>query len=57
MISASVSEKHRKNAVFVMNAVTLHELYRTLRYGPRNLLTSRDDDSFMVMVQISRGPK
>lgn len=45
----SVPEKHRKNAVFVMNAVTLHELYRTLRYGPRNLLTSRDDDSFILM--------
>ena len=45
----SVPEKHRKNAVFVMNAVTLHELYRTLRYGPQNLLTSRDDDSFMLM--------
>ena len=45
----SVPAKHRKNAVFVMNAVTLHELYRTLRYGTRNLLTSRDDDSFMLM--------
>lgn len=45
----SVPEKHRKDAVFLMNAVTLHELYRVLRDGSENLMTSGDGDGFMLM--------
>ena len=45
----SVPEKHRENAVFLMNAVTLHELYRVLRDGSGNLMTSSNEDGFMLM--------
>ena len=44
----SVPKSHRKNAVFLMNTVTLNELSRSLRMD-RNLLSSRDDGTFMLM--------
>ena len=44
----SVPKAYRKNAVFLMNVVTLNELSRSLGVG-RNLLSSRDDGTFMLM--------
>ena len=44
----SVPKSHRKNAVFLMNTVTLNELSRSLRMD-RNLLFSREDGTFMLM--------
>ena len=44
----SVPKSHRKNAVFLMNTVTLNELSRSLG-TKRNLLSSRDDGTFMLM--------
>lgn len=46
----SVPKSHRKNAVFLMNTVTLNELSRSLGVD-RNLLSSRDDGTFMLMDQ------
>ena len=46
----SVPKSHRKNAVFLMNTVTLNELSRSLGMD-RNLLSSRDDSTFMLMDQ------
>ena len=46
----SVPKSHRKNAVFLMNTVTLNELSRSLGVD-RNLLSSRDDSTFMLMDQ------
>ena len=47
---SSVPKSHRKNAVFLMNTVTLNELSRSLGVD-RNLLSSRDDGTFMLMDQ------
>ena len=44
----SVPKSHRKNAVFLMNTVTLNELSRSLGMD-RNLLSGRDDGAFMLM--------
>ena len=44
----SVPKAHRKNAVFLMNTVTLNELSRSLGME-RDLLSSRDDGTFMLM--------
>jgi HK97 family phage major capsid protein len=44
----SVPKSHRKNAVFLMNTVTLNELSRSLGME-RDLLSSRDDGTFMLM--------
>ena len=46
----SVPKSYRKNAVFLMNTVTLNELSRSLGMD-RNLLSSRDDGTFMLMDQ------
>ena len=46
----SVPKSYRKNAVFLMNTVTLNELSRSLGVD-RNLLSSRDDGTFMLMDQ------
>ena len=46
----SVPKSHRKNAVFLMNTVTLNELSRSPGVD-RNLLSSRDDGTFMLMDQ------
>ena len=46
----SVPKSHRKNAVFLMNTVTLNELSHNLGVD-RNLLSSRDDGTFMLMDQ------
>ena len=46
----SVPKAYRKNAVFLMNTVTLNELSRSLGVD-RNLLSSRDDSTFMLMDQ------
>ena len=46
----SVPKSHRKNAVFLMNTVTLNELSRSLGVD-RNLLSGRDDGTFMLMDQ------
>ena len=44
----SVPKSYRKNAVFLMNTVTLNELSRSLGED-RNLLSSREDGMFMLM--------
>ena len=44
----SVPKSHRKNAVFLLNTVTLNELSRSLGED-RNLLSSREDGMFMLM--------
>lgn len=44
----SVPKSHRRNAVFLMNTVTLNELSRSLGED-RNLLSSREDGTFMLM--------
>lgn len=44
----SVPKSYRKNAVFLMNTVTLNELSRSLGMD-RKLLSSRDDGTFMLM--------
>ena len=44
----SVPKSHRKNAVFLMNTVTLNELSRSLG-ADRTMLSSRDDGTFMLM--------
>ena len=44
----SVPKAHRKNAVFLMNTVTLNELSCSLGME-RDLLSSRDDGTFMLM--------
>ena len=44
----SVPKSHRKNAVFLMNTVTLNELSRSLGVD-RNLLSSQGDGTFMLM--------
>ena len=46
----SVPKSYRKNAVFLMNTVTLNELSRSLGVD-RNLLSSRDDGTFVLMDQ------
>ena len=46
----SVPKSYRKNAVFLMNTVTLNELSRSLGVD-RNLLSGRDDGTFMLMDQ------
>ena len=46
----SVPKSHRKNAVFLMNTVTLNELSRSLG-ADRTMLSSRDDGTFMLMDQ------
>lgn len=46
----SVPKSYRKNAVFLMNTVTLNELSRNLGVD-RNLLSSRDDGTFVLMDQ------
>ena len=46
----SVPKSHRKNAVFLMNTVTLNELSSSLGMD-RNLLSSRDDGTFVLMDQ------
>ena len=46
----SVPKSYRKNAVFLMNTVTLNELSRSLGMD-RNLLSGRDDGTFMLMDQ------
>ena len=46
----SVPKSYRKNAVFLMNTVTLNELSRSLGVD-RNLLSSRDDSTFMLIDQ------
>ena len=46
----SVPKSYRKNAVFLMNTVTLNELSRSLGVD-RNLLSSRDDGTFMLIDQ------
>ena len=46
----SVPKSYRKNAVFLMNSVTLNEISRSLGMD-RNLLSSRDDGTFMLMDQ------
>ena len=46
----SVPKSYRKNAVFLMNTVTLNELSRNLGVD-RNLLSGRDDGTFMLMDQ------
>ena len=46
----SVPKSYRKNAVFLMNTVTLNELSRSLGMD-RNLLSSRDDSTFMLIDQ------
>lgn len=44
----SVPKAHQKNAVFLMNVVTLNELSRSLGLE-RDLISSRDDGTFMLM--------
>ena len=44
----SVPKSYRKNAVFLMNTVTLNELSHSLGED-RNLLSSREDGTFMLM--------
>ena len=44
----SVPKSHRKNAVFLMNTVTLNELSRSLCLD-RDMISSRDDGTFMLM--------
>ena len=44
----SVPKSYRKNAVFLMNTVTLNELSRSLGED-RNLLSSQEDGTFMLM--------
>ena len=44
----SVPKSHRKNAVFLMNTVTLNELSRSLG-ADRTMLSSRDDGTFVLM--------
>ena len=44
----SVPKSYRKNAVFLMNTVTLNELSRSLGTD-RTMLSSRDDGTFMLM--------
>ena len=44
----SVPKSHRKNAVFLMNTVTLNELSRSLGVD-RNLLSGQGDGTFMLM--------
>ena len=46
----SVPKSYRKNAVFLMNTVTLNELSRSMGVD-RNLLSSRDDGTFVLMDQ------
>ena len=46
----SVPKSYRKNAVFLMNTVTLNELSRSLGTD-RTMLSSRDDGTFMLMDQ------
>ena len=46
----SVPKSYRTNAVFLMNTVTLNELSRSLGMD-RNLLSGRDDGTFMLMDQ------
>ena len=46
----SVPKSYRKNAVFLMNTVTLNELSSSLGMD-RNLLSSRDDSTFMLIDQ------
>ena len=46
----SVPKSHRKNAVFLMNTVTLNELSRSLGVD-RNLLSGQGDGTFMLMDQ------
>ena len=46
----SVPKSYRKNAVFLMNTVTLNELSRSLGMDC-NLLSSRDDSTFMLIDQ------
>ena len=46
----SVPKSYRKNAVFLMNTVTLNELSSSLGMD-RNLLSSRDDGTFVLMDQ------
>lgn len=44
----SVPKSYRKNAVFLMNTVTLNELSRSLGLD-RDLISCRDDGTFMLM--------
>ncbi len=44
----SVPKSYRKNAVFLMNVVTLNELSRSLGLE-RDLISCRDDGTFMLM--------
>lgn len=44
----SVPKAYRKNAVFLMNTVTLNEISRNLGLE-RDLISSRDDGTFMLM--------
>lgn len=44
----SVPKAYRKNAVFLMNTVTLNELSRSLGLD-RDLISCRDDGTFMLM--------
>ena len=46
----SVPKSYRKNAVFLMNTVTLNELSRSMGVD-RNLLSSRDDGTFVLIDQ------
>lgn len=46
----SVPKAYRKNAVFLMNTVTLNELSRSLGVD-RTMLSSQDDGTFMLMDQ------
>ena len=45
----SVPKTYRKNAVFLMNTVTLNELSRSLDSDSRALLSCRNDGTFMLM--------
>lgn len=45
----SVPKSYRKNAVFLMNTVTLNELSRSLDSDSRALLSYKEDGTFMLM--------
>lgn len=45
----SVPKSYRKNAVFLMNVVTLNELSRSLDSDSRALLSCKGDGTFMLM--------
>ena len=45
----SLHREYRRNAVFMMNFVTLHQLYRTIGFGNGTLLRSDSSGGFLLL--------